>query len=240
MKNIHRLKALFLVLALGAASCLVGAAVQPPDSEYNEVLQQIETVDSVLVGESFEVRHSIDAGPGAPKESKLLSDHPANDTSVRLAVDPDGHSWVAWTRETEISQVLIRKRNAGGAWTNTQLVSEEGENSASPELLHDGHSIHVTYTIDDGEGIGIAVRSGDGPVPWPMRSVIHTIYSREIQPEPALHLINRELVVVWNESPFALGYSIYDRESASWGVPQTESHEGDPERALDKLERELN
>ena len=235
MKKILRGKTLVAALALAMATCLVGATSQPPDSEYNAVLKQIGTVDTVIVGESLEIRHSIDVGLGEPKQSKILSDHPADDTEVRLTVDDTGDSWVVWTREAETSHVLLRKRSTAGAWTTDFLVSAQDEHSYSPELLHDGKSIWVTYTIDDGESWGVAVRSGDGPVPWPLRSIIQTIYTRELEPEPRLHIIDNDLVVSWSESHFVLGYSTYNRETGLWDPPSFKDHGGDREEALDDI-----
>ena len=77
-------------------------------------------------------------------------------------------------------------------------------------------------------------------MPWPLRSVIHTIYTPDLAPEPRLHTINEELVVVWSETRFSMGYSIYDTASATWGASQFEDHDGDRDRALDKLQRDLN
>ena len=100
-------------------------------------------------------------------------------------------------------------------------ISESGESSRSPEIVHDGSQVFVTYLIDDGEGQDIAVRSGNGPAPWPGRTIIHrTYYAGDADPD--IHASDARLWVTWVESNDALGWSRYDYATSTWSEPRYE------------------
>ncbi len=200
---------------------IAGAALAPPDAEVNPATGQIEAVDEMVGAGGADIRHTVDGGPGQPDTSIVLADDPAPDLDPRIAIGPDGKSWVVWWRDAAIDTVLLRWRGPDGSWMTELPISEPDEPSRSPEIVHDGSQIFVIWLIDDGEGQDIAVRSGSGPSPWPSRTVIHrTYYTGDADPD--IHSSGGKLWVTWVESSDALGWSRYDYSTSTWSAPRFE------------------
>ncbi|GAB4367749.1 MAG: hypothetical protein Kow0062_00340 [Acidobacteriota bacterium] len=213
-----RLAALLPAALLATAVASAAPPAAPPDAEYNPVTGKIETVDQVP---GAEIRHTIDGGPGQPDSSVLLTSDPAPDLAPRIAIGPDGSSWVVWWRDGGTGTVLLRRRTVEGSWTSELPISEPDESSSEPEIAHDGRRVFVVWIIDDGEGYDIAVRSGNGPTPWPTRNIIHRTWYRG-PVDPDVHASDGNVWVTWTESATELGWSEFDYATESWSAPRFE------------------
>jgi len=220
------------LLAVLSVAGLAAPPAGPPDAEVNPVTGEIETVDEVSGGE---IRHTIDGGPGQPDSSVILTGNPAPDLAPRIAIGPDGSSWVVWWRDDGLGVVLLRRRTVDGNWTSELPVSEPDEPSREPEITHDGQRVFVVWLIDDGEGGDIAVRSGDSPSPWPMREIIHRTYYRG-PVDPDVHAGGGNVWVTWNEDESSVGWSTWDPVTRSWSEPAFEPvGEGGRDAALQRI-----
>lgn len=229
-----RFSPLFLTFAAALTLAFAGSA-SPPDSEFNPALGVIETVDATTVTSGYEIRLTTDQGPGQPTKSVLLSTSPLDDLDPRIATDATGGAWVAWWRDGQTDEILLRRRMARGAWSAEFLVSEKGEDSRSPSIAFDGQRGWIAYCIHGPESVSIAVRSGDGAVPWPSRQILHSTYFGG-NVEPEIYAKNGKLWVTWIESQNSLGWREYDYATQKWSTTAYESMpDGDHAAALTRV-----
>lgn len=212
-KSTSALRTIALLFAFG---CSIAATSGPPDSEYNPAAMVIESVDAAYGTSSLDIRHTADPGPGSASRSVLLTTHPLDDVDPRLALDSNGGAWVVWWRDGSLDEVLIKRRlPRGTSWSAEIRVSEDTEQSRDPAIAHDGARAWVVYVIKNSESYAVAVRSGDGSVPWPTRTILHTSYTGT-DLDPQVHNTKGNLWVTWAESPTLLGWREYDYASQTW------------------------
>jgi hypothetical protein len=204
----------------------IAFASDPPDSKVNPQSGFIETVDSVQVGSSWEIRHTL-TPPQGPQLVTLLSSSALEDRDPRLAVSPAGDVWVVWWRDAAADQVLVRKRAyATGTWATEWQVSDASETSRHPRIAYHGSEAWVAYLVQCDGSAAIAVTGGDGPDPWPSRTIVGTsTYAGDL--DPTISAESSHLWITWVDSSSTVAWSQYDDASETWGAVQSESYAGD-------------
>lgn len=210
-----------IVLVLGWSCCVV--AGEPPDSELNPATGNIESVDASGPGSA--VRHVIDGGPGGTRGVTTLSSAPSK--APRIAIQPDGDSWVAWWQDAPVDSVWLRVNDLGSrSWSMPEQISLPAEDSRHPELIHGDDSSWVVYQIDRSSVTDVAVvEITDSPEPIPTRSVVGTASSggdvaARIRAEDA------HVWVTWVDSSSEVGWSEWDAALETWGDLLYESYVG--------------
>ena len=225
--GITALRASMILLIFGLA-ILPATATDPPDSDLNPQSGFIETTDSVLAADDYEVRHVINVGNGYKRESLLITSADQNDNAPRLAITDAGNSWVVWWRDDETDEVLIRRRDyADNSWSDETLISSKSESSRNPEIACDGSDIWVVYELDDAGDPGIGVRMiVDDPHPVGIRAVIGTTsYSEDL--DSLIHAASGHLWVTWIDSAAYVAWTAYDYTTESWSSPEYEDYSND-------------
>ncbi len=216
-----------VVLAL-VSLIIVGIAFasDPPDSKVNPQSGFIETVDSVQVGSSWEIRHTL-TPPQGPQLVTLLSSSTLEDRDPRLAVSPAGDVWVTWWRDAAADQVLVRKRSvATGTWTTEWTVSDSSEASRRPQIAHHASQAWVAFVVPCGGSAAIAVTGGDGPDPWPSRTIVGTTtYAGDL--DPTISAESSHLWITWVDSGSTVAWTQYDDATEAWSTVQSESYASD-------------
>lgn len=227
------------LLILVALTSLVAFASSAPDSQVDPMSGGIRTVDVVSTPRGDEVRVTVDPGEGQPESSEFITSNTIDDRDPRISIDEAGRSWVVYWREgQEGGEVWMRRRGATGGWTTEILVSELGENSRHPEIVHDGAAAHVAYEIDDGEGRSVAVSSGNGPVPWPERVIVYTSYTESTHLDVRIHERRDHLWVTWVDGGY-VGWSEFDYGAMGWSEADFVPHGGDPNSAVSNIAEEV-
>jgi hypothetical protein len=214
---------LAVVLASGSGNICI--ASDPPDSEVNPWTSNIELVDSVRTLSNCEVRHVINNGEGEPPAVMFLTSHPADDLRPRIEIESDGDTWVAWWRSAADDEVWIRRRDhLGGGWQAPRLISEDGEPSRNPDIVHDGSDAWIAYELEIAGGqIEIAARRvGEEPDPFGIRTVLAGTSFGET--DTRIHFAAGRLWTTWIDSATDVGFSAYDYTSESWSIPSYESY----------------
>jgi hypothetical protein len=220
-----------LAALLTVAGVLTGAARDDggdgvlaglPDAERNALRGRLEVVESFAVSGQQDIRHVVDPGVGQARDATRLTSHPAPDLDPRVAIDPAGNTWVVWWRDTTIDQVLLRKYTVEfGSWNGEVPFSERTESSRHPEILHDGRHAWMVWEFDAAAGVSVAVRRGDGPAPWPPRSVLRTTaWTGDL--DASIHIDAGQLWVSWVDAADELGWSEYDEKTETWSETRFE------------------
>ncbi len=212
-----------IVLVIGVA-----LAFDPPNSKVNPQSGFIETVDSVQVGSSWEIRHTL-TPPQGPQLVTLLSNSTLEDQDPRLTVSPAGDVWVVWWRDAATDQVLARKRaHATQMWAAEWAVSDASEASRHPRIAYYGSQAWVAYLVPSGGSTAIAVTGGDAPDPWPSRTIVGTTtYAGDLDPTIAAE--SSHLWITWVDSSSTVAWTEYDNATESWSAVQTRFY---PENAV--------
>jgi hypothetical protein len=210
-----------IVLVIGVA-----LAYDPPDSKVNPQSGFIETVDSVQVGSSWEIRHTL-TPPQGRQLVTLLSSSALEDRDPRLAVSPAGDVWVVWWRDAAADQVLVRKRAyATGTWATEWQVSDASETSRHPRIAYHGSEAWVAYLVQCDGSAAIAVTGGDGPDPWPSRTIVGTsTYAGDL--DPTISAESSHLWITWVDSGSTVAWTQYDDATEAWSTVQSESYASD-------------
>jgi hypothetical protein len=232
-KSITRVLPFALALGLSFATSGTG-----PDSQINPLTGDIETVDAVLSDGNADVRYTIDEGAGQPEASRILSTSLLPDLEGRIAIGPEGTTWVVWWQDDETDRVILRRHTLSGGWSGEHLVSDPAESSSRPEIAHDGTSPHVAYVVDEGDERAVAVNSSVGPDPWPGRTIVHRT-SRSGELDVRIHARGGKLWVTWLDVTRTVGWSEYDYGTESWSPAGFEPYENDPGTALRRISQEV-
>jgi hypothetical protein len=210
-----------IVLVIGVA-----LASDPPDSKVNPQSGYIETVDSVQIGNSREIRHTITPSQG-PQLVTTLTSSTLDDQDPRLAVSTAGDVWVVWWRDASTDQVLVRKRTySGPTWASEWTISDTSETSRHPRIAYDGSQVRIAYLVLSGGSTAVAVTGGDGPEPWPSRTIVGTTtYAGDL--DPTISAESSRLWITWVESGTGVAWCQYDGETDSWSTVQSESYASD-------------
>ena len=228
MKDRRIIPRIGVVALLLSILCLVVVAADPPDSEVNPVSGYIESVYSAWENTDFNISHVTDPGDEQPIEVVIVSGHPSDDLGARIEISSAGDTWVVWWRDAATDQVLIRKRTySDDSWSSERLVSDSGESSRNPEIVHDGSDAWVAYEFDDAGGTSVAANViNDEPDPIPDHTVVGTTsYSGDV--DVLIQAESGNIWVSWVDSTSDVGWSEYDYSTASWGAPQYESYAND-------------
>ena len=201
---------------------------EPPDSEVNPQTGSIELVDSVALLSNREVRHVTNSGEGEPLAVVFVSNHPGDDNRPRIEIESDGDTWIVWWRAATDDEVWVRRRShVAGAWQAPRRVSEEGENSRNPDVVHDASNAWIAYEVITTGGIEIAVLGiGEDPDPFPSRVVVsETSHGGDI--DTRVHFASGHLWATWVDNAADVGFAEYDYTAESWSVPSYESYAQD-------------
>ena len=209
---------------------LPGLALAPelPDSELNAISGFIEITDTALDGPDYDVWHMINPGEGEGLVVTQLTTNAIDDLAPRIAISPNGDTWVTWWRDSATRQVLIRKRTySSGSWSGETLVSEASETSRHPEVVHDGTKPWVAYEFAQAEGTSIAVRRViDDPDPFPTRTVLATTtYNGDL--DVLIHTEPNNLWITWVDDTTFVGWCEYNYATGTWSAPSYESYTSD-------------
>jgi hypothetical protein len=200
-------------------------AVDPPDAEVNPKSGLVEVCDSFLGTGVYRVRHTIKEAQGGTEEV-VLSDGTADDIGPRIAIQPEGHSWVVWWRDAATDSILYRiKDYETGTWSSAALVSAAGQSSRNPEIVHASPKTFVAYEASAGSATAIAVAiTDDGAEPFPQADILATT---TFAGDEDVHIDaeSGHVWVTWVHSASDVGWSEYDPQTDSWGSPQWESYE---------------
>jgi hypothetical protein len=230
------LRASLILLVFGLAA-FPAAATDPPDTELNPESGYIETTDSFLAVDDYEIRHVINLGNGYRREIEMVTDADQNDNGPRLAITDAGNSWVVWWRDDDTDEVLIRRRDySDNSWSDETLISNKMESSRNPEIACDGSDIWVVYELDDAGDTSIGVRMIlDDPHPVGIRAVVGaTTYSEDLDTE--IHTSSGHLWVTWVDSAAYVAWTAYDYTTESWSAPEYEDYSNDSvEDARDRI-----
>lgn len=198
-------------------------ASDPPDMEYNPVTGYVEAVE--VGGESgYHVQHVVDEGQGGNGTSKTVSASMAK--NPRIAIRSTGESWVVWWQDGPTDEVLFSVRSLPDSWSPEIRVSNVGEDSQHPEIVHSGSSTWIAYQIPAAGNTSIAVSwIIDGPEPFPTRTLLHTTsYGGNV--DVVAHSESEEVWITWVESATEVGWSKYDHETDTWSGAEYESYAG--------------
>lgn len=210
------------------ALALVGLSIQahtPPDSTVNPQTGFIETVDARWSGVNWEIRRSVDPGPGQSITNEDVCIDSNDDVDPRLDISAAGNTWVTWWRDLSTDQVHIRKHTlATKTWGSDRLISSENEDSHNPEIAYDGTSPWVAYEVHGASSQSIAVGIiSDEPDPIGVRTILRTTsYSGDADVD--IHAEGGHLWVTWVDSGSHVGWSEHDANG--WSVPSYESYSG--------------
>jgi hypothetical protein len=235
------LRRIGLAVLLAVIGWQPAMASDPPDSRLNPVSGDIETTDSTMDGDDFDVRHVITREGVRSRIVTTLTTDSLDDLGPRLAISSAGDTWVVWWRDGDTDEVRIRKRTySSGTWGDELRVSDKTESSRNPELVHDGSNVWVVFEFDDGGDSAIAVSViGDDPNPVGARMYVSaTDYSGEL--DTLIHHDGGHLWVTWIDSATQVGWSEYDHASETWGGEGYESYSSDSvEEARQRIRDEL-
>jgi hypothetical protein len=225
-RHIGRAGVVLALVSLFVIIVGIAFASDPPDSKVNPQSGFIETVDSVQVGSSWEIRHTL-TPPQGPQLVTLLSSSTLEDRDPRLAVSPAGDVWVTWWRDAAADQVLVRKRSvATGTWTTEWTVSDSSEASRRPQIAHHASQAWVAFVVPCGGSAAIAVTGGDGPDPWPSRTIVGTTtYAGDL--DPTISAESSHLWITWVDSGSTVAWTQYDDATEAWSTVQSESYASD-------------
>jgi hypothetical protein len=229
-----------LAVVLGGLAGGIAVASDPPDSELNPVSGFIETVDSVWQESSYDVRHTTNQGPGQPTLVFMVDEDESDDLAPRVAIASNGNTWVTWWRDAATDQVLIRKRTySPRAWSTETLVSDPGESSRNPEVVHDGSEAFVAYEFSASVGTSIAVsRIKEDPEPFGRSVLATTSFTGDV--DVLIHTDSGHLWVTWVDSATYVGWSEYAYGTGSWGSALYESYAADSiAAARDRIRAEV-
>jgi hypothetical protein len=213
------------LVALFATSlvALPAAVAEPPDLELNPATGNVESVDIDLASGS-RVRHVFDRGQGGLGTNMTVSAPLAN--NPRIAITPEGDTWVVWWKSGVAAEVWLRVRDLGtGTWGTETRVSDPAAASRYPEIVHSGGVAWIAFEVEGGAGWTITLAGiSDSPEPIDLLAVASTSYAGDR--DVLAHTAAGHLWVTWVESDTHVGWSEYDEASESWGEPGYESYAG--------------
>jgi hypothetical protein len=154
-----------------------------------------------------------------------VSEHQLDDNGPRLAIADDGDTWVVWWRNSELDEVLIRKRDySSGEWLDEQLVSSRGDSARNPEIAWDGSNPWVVYESDAATGTSIIVSDiHDDPNPVGSAVVLSTTgHGGDL--DSLIHHESGHLWVTWIDDAAYVGWCEYDPQTELWSSPQFEEY----------------
>lgn len=217
--------------------CFPSVASDPPDSAINPVSGNIETTDSVWNADSYQVRHVIHLGDRNGRDVFNVSTDRLDDNGPRLAISDEGDTWVVWWRESELDEVLIRKREySSGEWLDEQFVSSRSEGGRNPEIVWDGSHPWIVHEGDAAAGTSIIVSDiHDDPNPVGSAVVLSTTgYGGDL--DSLIHCDGDHLWVSWIDGAAYVGWSEYDRQTEMWESPSFEEYaNGGVEAARERI-----
>ena len=217
-----------LVVVL-AMTCSAGAS-DPPDSAINPSTGNIEIADPVWAGTNQNIDFVVQIS-GQKPQVHTVTDNSLDDLRPRIAHASNGDAWVTWWRDDATDAVLIRKRHlSDGSWDAERLLSDPGESSRNPSIVHDGTNAWVAFEFDDQADTGIAVEMIlDDPDPVGIRVMVGTTDFGDTT-APMARAAQGHLWVTWIDSASDVGWAEYDYASETWSLSLTESY------ALDSVE----
>lgn len=199
-----------------------------PDSAVNPQSGAIETADPVWDGTNQDIAYVVQPGDVGRAQIYSVSDDPADDLAPKIAIGPGGDSWVVWWRDGTEAQIVVRKRTfAGNTWGDERLVSDPGEDSRKPSIVHDGTAVWVGYEFTDGAEISIGVLLViDEPDPIGIRAVVGTTdFSGDRDVKVSAQQGN--LWATWVDDEQYVGWAEYDYQGGTWNLPGLESYAAD-------------
>jgi len=214
----------FAFAALLAGS--VAGASDPPDSAVNPQSGFVETVDATWNQTDYDVRHVVDSGP--PAKVTLLASGSEDDRGPRIALAPNGDTFVVWWRDRVVDGILVMRRDhATDTWGTERLASDGDEDSRHPEIVHDGQTAWAAWEIDSGGGTDVAVSAlPTEPSPFPGRTVLaSTSYGGDV--DVLIEADGGSLWVTWVDSGTQVGWSAYDAATGTWTTADYESYAED-------------
>src|SRR5262245_61078239 len=196
----------------------------PPDAAVNPTTGNIEVVDVLATGGAVHIRHTLNQGQQALQVTEL-STGTVTDVAHKVVVSSAGEVWVTWWRDGSTRQIFVRKRSQG-TWDAERLVSDAGQSSKKPQILHDGTNPWIGYEYVSGNGTGIAVSKViDGPDPINPVTIATTSFAGNV--DGHVHASSGHLWVTWVDSASQVGWSEYDHQAAAWGTPNGEPYDED-------------
>jgi hypothetical protein len=210
----------FLALASGAA-----VAGDPPDATLNPQSGQIEITGSVTLFGDDEIRHVV---RGPEPAVTFLTGNSIDDLSPKIAVAPNGNTFVVWWADETTDEVLLRRFDyTEQSWSSATVLSDSGDGSRNPAIVHDGTDTWVAFEHDlagaTGIKLGVIV---DEPEPFGVfASIASTVYSGDL--DLRVHSESGELWVTWVDSSDEVGWCVYDAGSGGWSVADYESYAQD-------------
>ena len=216
------------VVVLRCACVLLVTASDLPDSAVNPVTGYIEVSDTTWTGVDYNARHVVNPGSGQPLQLTVLTTNAADDLGTKLALNASGNTWVTWWRDLSTDVVVVRKRTySSGTWSDEGQISQSGESSRKPVIVHDGTRPWVAFEVTASGGRNIAVVMGsDSPIPWPTRDIVgYTTYSQDL--DLTLSSVSGNLWVTWIDSSSQVGWTEYNAGNDTWSSPGYESYASD-------------
>jgi len=198
-------------------------AASEPDLEFNVVSGYVESVD-IDGSNGDRARHTEDQGQGGCRTVTLVSGGAA--AVPRIAIHKTtGDSWIVWWTAGATDEVRYVVRDAGtGAWSAEAVLSESGENSRNPEVVHNGDEVWIAYEIAGAERSIAVVGIIDEPEPFGRTVVATTPYAGNI--DTLIHSEAGHVWVTWIDSESEVGWSEYDHASEIWGATQFVTYAG--------------
>lgn len=217
-------KAGVFLASVGLSLCTV-MADNLPDAELNPQSNRIEVVGSVSLFGDHEVRHVV---TGSEPTVSILTSNSIDDYSPRIAVSPGGDTFVVWWSDESTDTVRVRRLDyTTGAWGPEVILSDPGEGSRSPEIVHDGSNTYVAFEHDSVGVSGIKVGAiSDEPEPFGLFvTVAETEYAGDL--EVQLQAEQGALWMTWIDSASDVGWCVLDVGTETWSQPQYESYAAD-------------
>lgn len=202
-------------------------ATDPPDSKVNPNNNQIETVDEVTSSGNANVRLvETPSGGGYPNVTVLTTDS-ADDKGPRIAISSGGATSIVWWRDGATDEVFIKQRSAPGqSFGSETRMSESGESSRSPRVVHVGSHLVVAYLFDQSGG-GLAIAAiDDEDIPFPSRTVVgNSTYGGDL--DLLLTSESGSIWLTWIDSSTHVAWSEYNTSTQTWSSVQSESYASD-------------
>ena len=229
MKQQHALRAAWAVLATLAASSLAAQVCTPEtclpqDTAINPLTQHIESVYTVAGSSSADIAH-VEQVSDHEHVVSVLSADASEEFEPRIAIDPSGRTWIAWTLSDPVEGdgLRVATREAPGDPFEVHDLSTDWSDlqARRPELaVFDGEG-WLAYEADRADGTYVAAGKLQAiqDKPDPIFFVQFAESTGSDAPDVFIQQDGASLWVSWVESDMAVMWS-------AWEPPTPEQGDG--------------
>ena len=196
----------------------------------NPVTGAPEVVWSWWDGNDHEIALSRWQETGGWSEWEILTDNDVDDLDPSISIDELGTRRVSWWRAGAPDQVWFTEQSAGtDGWSGEERVTVVVEAGLRPSVIEESGVVRVAYQRQAASATEIVVSTRQGG--WHATVVASTSYAGpegDGDIDVQIHTRDGRIWIDWVDSGGFLAFSVFDPQTDTWSIPDTESYFYDP------------